>query len=142
MRASSWNAQPCGCDRGAAHYCEWHLHDPERRPFMLRVIIESPLHADTREGIEKNKVYARQCMRDSLLRLEAPFLSHLMYEDRLIMDDLKSVEREMGIRAGFEWIEVADLTAVYTDLGVTSGMLRGIEIAARSNRKVVYRTIR
>jgi len=143
MRAPIYyNALVCGCDRGEAYYCEWHLNHPEDRPFQLRVTIESPLNAPTREGIERNKKYARMCMRDSLYRGEAPFASHLLYDHLEILDDLREEDREMGIKAGFEWLEMADLTAVYEDLGISSGMKRGIELAKKAGRKIEYRRIR
>lgn len=141
MRAIYYNALPCGCDRGIPSYCEWHLNEPEKRPFKLRVIIESPLNAPDRIGIERNKQYARLCMRDSLLRGEAPFASHLLYDHSEILDDLKPDERELGITAGFEWLDVADLSAVYEDLGISNGMRRGIELAKQCGRKIEYRKI-
>ena len=49
---------------------------------MTRVVLVSPLRADTRGGIEDNKRYARRCMRDCLSKDEAPFASHLLYEKR------------------------------------------------------------
>lgn len=39
---------------------------------MRRVIIESPYHGN----VERNLRYLRACLRDSLLRGEAPFASH------------------------------------------------------------------
>jgi len=92
---------------------------------MKRVIIESPLHALTREGIEYNKKYARACMRDSLSRGEAPFASHLLYDQVGILDDMKDDERVTGINAGFEWGSIADLIAIYIDNGVSPGMEEG-----------------
>jgi len=92
----------------------------------MRVIIESPLNALTRKGVEKNKEYARACMRDSLSRGESPFASHLLYDQVGILDDLKDDERQTGIQAGFEWGSQAELIAVYVDNGVSDGMERGI----------------
>lgn len=93
---------------------------------MRRVIIESPLNASTRKGIECNKEYARACMRDSLSRGEAPFASHLLYDQVGILDDIKDDERRTGINAGLEWGSIADLIAIYTDNGISPGMEEGI----------------
>ena len=96
---------------------------------MKRVVIESPLRADTPEGYERNRRYARACMRDSLRRGEAPFASHLLYAQRGVLDDELEDQREQGIRAGFAWGAVAELCAVYTDLGVSEGMARGVAVS-------------
>ena len=50
---------------------------------MKLVIIESPYAGD----IEKNVAYARDCVRDSLMRGEAPYASHLLYTQPNILDD-------------------------------------------------------
>lgn len=108
---------------------------------MKLVIIESPLRADTPEGYERNRRYARACMRDSLERGEAPYASHLLYDQTGILDDTAPAEREQGIRAGFAWGERADITAVYVDLGESGGMRRGIEQAFKAGRPVEMRSI-
>jgi len=106
---------------------------------MRRVIIESPLRADTPEGYERNRRYARACMRDSLGRGEAPFASHLLYDQPGILDDTIVEERERGIKAGFEWELAAQAVVVYGDLGISDGMKRGIERAKALNLPVEYR---
>jgi hypothetical protein len=82
-----------------------------------RVIIESPYAGDTR----LNELYLRDCLHDSLLRGEAPLASHRMYTD--VLDDKVSNDRELGIRCGYVWMEVADLVAFYMDRGMSTGML-------------------
>ena len=42
---------------------------------MRFVIIESPYAGN----VEENEEYARKCLRDCLMRGEAPFASHLLY---------------------------------------------------------------
>ncbi len=108
---------------------------------MRRVVIESPLNAPTREGIEKNKDYAKRCIVDSLIRGEAPYASHLFFDQPWILDDLKPEERIKGMLAGFAWGEVADLVAVYIDRGISSGMKKGIEIARQRGQEIEYRSI-
>lgn len=81
------------------------------------VVIESPYAGE----VEKNVVYARRCMMDSLLRGEAPFASHLLYTQ--ILDDNVPSDRSLGIGAGWEWHRVADLIVFYTDRGWSRGMI-------------------
>jgi hypothetical protein len=102
---------------------------------MKRIIIESPLAGD----VSKNQEYARKCTLDSLRRGEAPFASHLFYTQ--VLNDSVEGERRLGIEAGLEWGKKADITAVYTDLGISKGMKLGIERAKQENRPIEYRTI-
>lgn len=83
---------------------------------MKKVIIESPFAGDVKRNIE----YAKLCLKDSLNRGEAPFASHLLYTQ--VLNDEISEERELGIKAGFEWGNVADLRAFYIDYGISPGM--------------------
>lgn len=103
---------------------------------MKRVIIESPFAGDT----AKNTAYARECLLDSLRRGEAPIASHLLYPQ--VLDDMDGVERALGIEAGLVWGTCADLTAVYLDRGVSSGMRLGIRRALMEGRQIEVRWIR
>lgn len=103
---------------------------------MRRVIVESPLAGD----VERNIAYANACLRDCLLRGEAPFASHLLYA-RGALDDNDIKERALGIEAGLEWGNVAEATVVYTDLGISVGMRYGVEHAMMLNRPVEYREL-
>lgn len=105
------------------------------------VLVESPLSAATPEGMEANKAYARACMRDCIMRGEAPFASHLMYAQEGLLDDNIPEERALGIHAGLEWGRCAAKTVVYTDRGVSSGMQKGIERALAEGREVLYRDL-
>jgi hypothetical protein len=104
---------------------------------MKLVVIESPFSGD----FWRNTAYARECMRDSLARGEAPFASHLLYTQDGILSDSVPEDREYGIRAGLAWARHADLTAVYTDLGISEGMAAGIQDAERVCRPVEFRRI-
>lgn len=104
---------------------------------MRLVIVESPLSGD----VPRNIRYARACMRDALMRGDAPFASHLLYAQEGILDDLKPDERGLGIVAGFEWGRAAEATVVYTDLGISAGMKLGIQDAELSRRPVEYRKL-
>lgn len=108
---------------------------------MKCVIIESPLNDLTRELIEENKRYARKCILDSLRRGEAPYSSHLFFDHPEIFDDLKQDERESGMLAGFAWGIRADMVAVYTDRGISTGMERGIAHYTLKGIPVEYRRL-
>lgn len=85
---------------------------------MRRVIVESPYAGD----VERNLRYLRACLRDSLLRGEAPFASHGLYTQPGVLDDHDQEQRRMGIEAGFAWWEGADAIVFYLDLGISNGM--------------------
>jgi hypothetical protein len=105
------------------------------------VLIESPLAANLQYTVEQHQDYAKACMRDSIWRGEAPYASHLLYAQPGILDDLIPAEREYGIEAGLAWGDKADLTAVYTDLGISGGMQRGIERAQKAGRLIEMRQV-
>jgi len=104
---------------------------------MRLVILESPYAGD----IAKNVEYARRCVRDSLMRGEAPIASHLLYTQEGILNDDVPEERQKGIDAGLAWKKVAYFSVVYEDLGITKGMMYGIEAARNAGLDVEYRTI-
>jgi len=104
---------------------------------MKLVVVESPYAGD----VETNVRYARAAIRDCLMRGEAPFASHLLYTQEGVLDDNIPVEREHGIHAGFAWRQVAQLTVVYKDLGISKGMQYGIDNAIKRGCPVEYRTI-
>lgn len=88
---------------------------------MKRVIVESPFAGD----VERNLRYVRACMRDCLLRGEAPFASHALYTQLGVLDDTIPEQRKLGMDAGFAYRHVADVTAFYVDLGWSRGMRAG-----------------
>jgi len=104
---------------------------------MRRVILESPFAG----AIEANVAYARRCLRDSLLRGEAPIASHLLYTQPGVLDDADAKERALGIEAGLVWGVMAEATVVYADLGVSKGMAQGIERAREQGRAIDVRYI-
>lgn len=94
---------------------------------MKLVIIESPFAGD----IARNLRYLRAAMHDCLLRGEAPFAPHALYTQPGVLDDANPSHRDLGITAGFAWKAMAERTVVYTDLGVTPGMVAGLKVAQR-----------
>jgi hypothetical protein len=106
---------------------------------MRLVILESPYAAETDEGVRENVRYAQRCLRDSVLRGEAPIASHLLYTQ--ILNDLIPRERELGIAAGLAWIDKADAMVVYTDRGISRGVAAAVAHASKTNMPVEYREL-
>jgi hypothetical protein len=104
---------------------------------MRRVIIESPYAGD----VEGNVVYLRACLRDCLMRGEAPFASHAIYTQQGVLRDEVPAEREHGIQAGFAWRQAAELIVVYTDRGISRGMQYGISHALEHGMPIEYREL-
>lgn len=114
---------------------------------MRRVIVESPYAGKgaTQEerdaNTERNLRYLRAAMADCLRRGEAPFASHGLYTQPGVLDDNHPEERKLGIEAGFAWRRVADLTAVYVDIGITYGMEQGLADAHKLGRPIEFRRL-
>lgn len=104
---------------------------------MRLVILESPYAGD----IEGNVTYARACVRDCLMRGEAPIASHLLYTQEGILRDDVAAERRLGIDAGLAWRHVAEATVVYADRGISPGMNYGIQKAQAAGKPVEYRSL-
>jgi hypothetical protein len=107
------------------------------------VVVESPYaHAkDDTQQFVRVILYLRACLRDCLFRGEAPFASHAIYAQPGVLDDHIPEQRELGIEAGFAWGVKAELRAVYTDMGISPGMLSGIDEARKIGQEVEYRTV-
>lgn len=99
------------------------------------VIIESPYAGD----VERNVAYALRCLKDSLMRGEAPIASHLLYTQ--VLDDRDPKQRSIGIEAGLAWRRVADASIVYEDYGISPGMAYGVALATERGVPVEYRKI-
>lgn len=104
---------------------------------MRLVVVESPYAGD----VEANVEYARECVRDCVMRGEAPIASHLLFTQPGILRDDVVEERARGIAAGHAWIFRADAVVVYTDHGISRGMDAGIARATEFGVVVEYRTI-
>ncbi|MFW9871649.1 MAG: hypothetical protein ACFFG0_01015 [Candidatus Thorarchaeota archaeon] len=95
---------------------------------MKRVVIESPYAGKTDEDILKNEIYGEFAMHDCIVNYnESPYASHLLYTRKYVLRDHIPKERKLGIKAGFYWRNVAQATVFYTDLGITDGMIQGME---------------
>jgi len=104
---------------------------------MRRVVLESPYAGD----IDNNIIYARQCVRDSVKRGEAPIASHLLYTQLGILRDHVPSERKLGIAAGLAWLRQADAMVVYTDRGVSPGMWDAMKLAERYGIEIELRQL-
>lgn len=104
---------------------------------MRRVVVESPYAGD----VERNLRYLRACMHDCLMRGEAPYASHALYTQPGVLNDDVPRDRELGIKAGFAWKDVAHATVVYEDLGITPGMQAGIDHSEKYGATVEYRSL-
>ena len=102
------------------------------------VYLESPYAGD----VEKNIKYARLCMKDSLDRGEYPFASHLLYTQEYILNDNDPVERTLGIVSGFAFAKLCSKTVLYADLGISNGMMLGIEDAIKNKRTIEVRYLK
>jgi hypothetical protein len=102
----------------------------KRSIIMRRVIIESPYSGN----YDMNEAYAELAMRDCLVNYnESPYASHLLYTRRFVLRDNIPTDRKLGIDAGFVWREVSERTVFYTDLGMTSGMIQGLQDCVDKN---------
>ena len=108
---------------------------------MRLVILESPYAGATQKEIDRNINYGRKCLRDSLLRGEAPIASHLLYTQDGVLRDEALDERNHGINAGLKWLKVACASVVYIDYGISSGMKHGIQAAEILDVPIEYRKI-
>ena len=106
---------------------------------MRKVIVESPYASASAPEHERNLAYAREASRDALSRGEAPLTPHLLYTQ--FLRDEHIGDRTLGILASAEWLVSADAVVVYTDLGISPGMERGIARAKKLGRMVVYRQL-
>jgi hypothetical protein len=102
------------------------------------VFLESPYAGD----IERNLRYLRACMRDCLLRGEAPYASHALYTQQGVLRDEVPDERRRGIEAGYAFRALTMKTIFYCDLGISIGMQAGIDHAFSIEHPVEYRHLR
>lgn len=101
------------------------------------VIIESPFAGER----ERNLRYLARCLRDSILRGEAPFASHGLYTMPGCLNDRIPEERALGMSVAEAFLPVASLVAVYEDHGISAGMAAGVMLAELAGVHVVYRKI-
>ena len=104
---------------------------------MKLVIVESPYAG----CVADNVAYARQAVRDSVMRGEAPMASHLLFtQDGILKDEIRE-ERDLGIAAGIAWRRVCDYAVFYVDRGWSNGMLLARDIYVREGISFEVRTL-
>jgi hypothetical protein len=101
----------------------------------IPVFLESPFAGD----FVKNIAYAKEAMIDSILRDEAPFLSHLLYPQ--VLNDNNLGERNLGLELAEVYRALADKVVVYVDLGTSRGMALGIAHAEHLGKPIEYRRL-
>ncbi len=123
------------------------MPDMNCRGIMRFVIIESPFKGKGNwfftRWIDKwrNILYARRCVRDSLLRGENPIAFHLLHTQYGILRDRVPGERQIGIDAGMAWMKKADASIFYIDKGMSPGMLYAEHKAIEAKTPREYRRI-
>ena len=108
---------------------------------MIRVIVESPFAPRDGRSVDDHIDYARRCVRDCVLRGEAPIASHLLFTQPGILKDEIPDERALGIEAGLAWAPVADCSVFYTDCGWSSGMLSALHRTLHGGRPFRLRAL-
>lgn len=106
---------------------------------MKLVQLESPYTATTRAQRVLFDAYAREAMRDCLLRGEAPYASHMLYTQPGVLADDSPAERSTGMLAGFAFLGRVDYMVAYIDHGISRGMREGIERAYKLGLDVQFR---
>lgn len=107
---------------------------------MIRVILQAPYATPDPIRLEKHMRYARAAMLDSIERGESPFVAHLLFTQ--VLGDMAVGQREQAFDLSFAWYASAELVAVYTDLGISPGMERGISHAESLGLKVEKRQLK
>lgn len=108
---------------------------------LVPIIMESPYAARDKLSVEDHVRYGRLCLKDCLNRGEAPIASHLLYTQPGILDDSDPDQRLLAIEAGLAWGRFATKTVVYIDLGISRGMLYGMDRARMEMRPLEQRTL-
>jgi hypothetical protein len=103
------------------------------------VIIECPYGTEDPAMRDRYILYAKKCVQDSIKRGEAPFAGQLFYLN--FLNDKVPIEKDVSLISHMSWITVADLVAVYIDMGISASMQMGVNVAMIKNKRLEYRTI-
>jgi hypothetical protein len=106
---------------------------------MQCVLLETPCSGNEHPIFYER--YAKACIRDSLLRNEAPLSAFLLYKQSGILNNFISSEQILGRLAQSEWSKFCKKIIVYKDLGLTKEMQINIDSAVASNKIVEYRIL-
>lgn len=105
-------------------------------PFR-RVVLESPWKATEAHSTEQHRIYLDHCLTDCRSRWEAPYSSHFGLQG----DDDDELARMIGIRAGWQWGDMAEACVVYSDLSVTDGMKLSIDHYSSKGMAIEWRKL-
>lgn len=103
------------------------------------VIVESPFRATEHRTEAQHREYLRCALADCIRRGESPFASHHLTPE--VLQDDSPYERALGIRLGLAWGAHADLIAVYSQLGCSSGMMQAIQHYKAAGKRIEWREI-
>ena len=103
----------------------------------MRVVIESPFRSVDKSTKTLYTTYSRRAVEHSLAQGESPIAFHLWFT-RYLNDDTKD-QREQGLKLSLEWIDTAQLIAVYADYGISEGMILGIQHASQKGIPIQWR---
>lgn len=103
-------------------------------------VVESPWAHDTAAQQQLHQDYLRAALADAIQRGESPIASHGLLTQ--VLDDAIPEQRRTGLEAGLSWVPHADVVAVYTDLGISTGMQLAIDAGNEAGVPVEYRTVR
>jgi hypothetical protein len=109
-------------------HCAHHYLNPLP---PTRVIIESPYR-----GGPASATYLKHILRACLLSGWAPYASHAIYP--IVLDDATPAERAIGMQAGLAWHKHSTVQLVFLDLGLTPGMVEGINHFRQYTTGTVY----
>lgn len=102
---------------------------------MIPVILESPFKGQTEANLE----YAKKAINDSISRGESPIAFHLLYSE--VLDENNPHDNLLLKKLKESWAALVQKTVVYTDRGVSEGMLEGITDATARGRGIDFRNI-
>lgn len=105
-------------------------------PFR-RIVLESPYRATETATVEQHQVYLSHCLTDCRSRSETPFASHF----GLMGADDDELERQIAIRAAWEWGDLAAACVIYSDFGVTPGMCLSIDHYSAMGKPIEWRKL-
>lgn len=101
----------------------------------IPVILESPFRGDSKTNTE----YVKLAIKDSVERGESPIAFHLLYSD---VYDINNPQHNIIVKKLKEaWEAISKKTVVYTDEGVSDGMLDGIASSAARGKEIEFRKI-
>jgi chloramphenicol 3-O-phosphotransferase len=94
----------------------------------MKAYICSPFRAEKAAILDRNIEYAQAITRYAIKKGYAPITPHLYMTQCL--DERNEQEREAGLAAGLELLEVCDIVIVGILYGISEGMLRELRRAA------------